>query len=264
MVRVRNGQRNRRKTTAGNFLRRWGVFVSLSCILLLNGCLYPDEMRKQNNVNLQEYLPVVQQAVDVYREKTGVLPIKNSEIETPLYEKYVIDFQKLKERGLMSTLPPNAFESGGTYIYVLIHVEEKPEVRLMDLKGYQTVQELQAKVEGYKTKNGKLPKGEPVSNGFHYLDFTQLGMKDPQLKSLFNRNQTVSFVLHDSGKVGIDIAPDLAKEIEKQQLASKLEAKQDLREILIQSIPFVPVPSFSYHWEKGQPVPVLEPVQETP
>lgn len=263
MVEVGNGHRNRRKISL-NLLSKWGVLFSFISILLLSGCLYPEEMRKQNNVNPQEYLPVVQQAVETYKEKTGVLPIKNSDMQAPLYEKYVIDFQKLKERGLVSTLPPNAFESGGTYIYVLIHVEEKPEVRLMDLKGYQVVQDLQAKIEGYKAKHGSLPKGEPISNGFHYLDFTKLGIKDPQLKSLFNRNQTVNFVLHDSGKVGMDIAPDLAKEIEKQQLSSKLEKKQDLREILVQSTPFVPVPSFSYHWEKEQPMPVLEPVPDTP
>lgn len=54
---------------------RWvGIFLSLA--LLLSGCAYPKELRKENQINPAEFITVVQQAVDLFHEKTGVLPIK--------------------------------------------------------------------------------------------------------------------------------------------------------------------------------------------
>ncbi|MGO4273670.1 hypothetical protein AB4Z22_28210, partial [Paenibacillus sp. TAF58] len=96
---------------------RW-VGIILCLVLLLSGCAYPKEMRKENQMNPAEFITVVQQAIDLYHEKNGVLPIKNSDMTTPLYEKYVIDFGKLKKTNLLSTVPANAFESGGIFIYV--------------------------------------------------------------------------------------------------------------------------------------------------
>ena len=226
-------------------------------ILLLGGCMYPNEQRKENQVNPAEYITVVQQAVDQYHTKSGVLPIKNSTMDTPLYEKYVIDFGKLQKSNLISSVPANAFENGGIFMYVLVNVETKPEVKLMDLNAYQSAGELQKQVEAYQAKHGgALPLGEPLAPGFYYLDFGKLGAKPPQIKSAYNRQSFLNYIVHDSGKVAIDYGPDLMKLIQGKKLEGTLKPDQDLRELLVSSSYFVPTQSYAYHWQQSQPIPV--------
>jgi hypothetical protein len=235
-------------------------FSFLAGVLLLvwlSGCAYPNELRKENQANPSEFITVVQQAIDQYRTKTSVLPIKNSDMTTPLYEKYVIDFGKLQRVNLLSTIPANAFEKGGIFMYVLVNVETKPEVKLMDLTAYQSVVELQKQVEDYKSKHaGALPIGIQITPGFYYLDMQKLGSKAPTVKSTYNRQSLINYVIQEStGTVAIDYAPDIMKVITSKQLESKLESVPDLRELLVANSYFVPARSFAYRWSDKQPLP---------
>src|SRR5699024_12881517 len=54
--------------------------------------------------------------------------------DTPIFEKYIIDFSVMKENGVLSEIPGNAFENGGIYQYGLITPEENPRVKLIDLR----------------------------------------------------------------------------------------------------------------------------------
>lgn len=233
------------------------ALLGLICLVLLGGCAYPNELRKENQVNPREYITVVQQAVEQFHTKTGVLPIKNSDMHTPLYEKYVIDFNKLQKNGYLSEVPANAFEKGGIFMYVLVHAETKPVVKLMDLPAYQSVIEVQKQVDEYKTKNnGKLPFGEKITQGFYYLDFEQLGRKNPNMKSTYNRQSFFSYIVHESsGQVAIDYGPDLMKLIQAKKLENDIQAEQDLRELLVEHSFFVPGRSYPYYWKGGQPLP---------
>ncbi|MEW9699001.1 hypothetical protein [Paenibacillus sp. SI8] len=240
-------------------LKLHGKWISLAiCIVwLLSGCAYPQELRKENQINPAEFITVVQQAIDHYQEKTGVLPIKNSEMTTPLYEKYVIDFGKLKKTNLLSSVPANAFESGGIFIYVLVDVETKPLVKLMDLSAYQSVEDVQKKVDDYKAKHGgQLPEGIAINDTFDYVDFEKLGMKSPEIKSDYNRPNLITYMLHkNSGKVAIDYGMDIMKTIQSGSLASSLKPDQDLRELLVAKSFFVPIRSYAYLWQNNQPMP---------
>ncbi|ACA39515.1 conserved hypothetical protein [Lysinibacillus sphaericus C3-41] len=52
-----------------------------------------------------DQLAAVQRAVNEYREATGgLVPIKNSELDTDLYIKYLIDFEKLMPKYLSTIL----------------------------------------------------------------------------------------------------------------------------------------------------------------
>ncbi|MCR8642303.1 hypothetical protein NV379_06480 [Paenibacillus sp. N1-5-1-14] len=228
-------------------------------VSMLTGCLYPQEKRKERQGNPSEYISMVQGAIDHFREKTGgMLPIKNSEMDTPLYEKYKIDFKRLQERGLISNPPPNSYEGGGSFIYVLINVETKPEVKLLDLASYQSVIELQRQVQAYQKKNnGTLPLGEAIAPGIYHVNWDKMGVKKPDLKSPFNRQLEVSFMLEESGVASIYYGVELMKMIEMQSLQSGLEPNVDLRELLVKNSPFVPNQSLHYYWENNEPTPSL-------
>ncbi|WP_231506250.1 hypothetical protein [Paenibacillus sp. UNC451MF] len=238
------------------------ISMMLSIVILctvLSGCMYPKEMRKENQIASGEFVVVVQNAIDQFHTKTGVLPIKNSDQMTPLYEKYPIDFKKLKERGLISNIPANAFENGGSAIYVLVDVETKPTVKMMDLSSFQQTVEVQKLVDDYKSKNkGQLPKGEAVASSFYRIDFAKMNKKPEQVNSVYTRQVMLPFLLDDAGRVSIDYSEEMMRLIDKKTLQSSLTADQDLRELLVKESFYVPARSGPYHWVNGSPVPVLE------
>lgn len=239
---------------------RTGVVVALMICLsfILSGCAYPEEQRRNNQRNPLEFIVVVQQAVELYQQKTGVLPIKNSSMETPIYEKYQIDFGKLQKANYLSTVPTNAYENGGSFIYVLVNVEIKPEVKLLDLLAMQEVVDLQQKVNVYEEQQKKFPIGIAITEKFAYLDYDALQMKPPSIYSVYHPQQFLNFIIETtSGHVAIDYAPDILQLITEQNLASQLTAEEDLRERLVNSSVFVPVSSFTYIWKDNQPIPVF-------
>ena len=242
----------KRKLTQGR-----SVLLALILVILLTGCAYPQELRKENQINPAEFITVVQQAIDTYHEKTGVLPIKNSEMTTPLYEKYVIDFHKLKKTNLLSTVPANAFESGGVFIYVLVDAETKPIVKLMDLSAYQSVEDVQKKVNDYIAKHGgNMPQGISHNEAFAYVDFKLLGMKEPEIKSVYNRKNAITYILNkQTGEVAIDYAMDINTFIQNNALGNSFKPDQDLRQILVDKSYFVPIRSVAYTWKDNQPMP---------
>ncbi|EGL19607.1 hypothetical protein HMPREF9413_0714 [Paenibacillus sp. HGF7] len=237
------------------------LMAALFSLALLGGCMYPKEMRKENQTNPGEFIAVVQQSIDEYHTKKSVFPIKNSDMETPIYEKYVIDFQKLKNSGYLSNLPGNAYESGGDFIYVLVDPDTKAKVKLFDLVAYRTTADIQKKINDYISKNnGAVPGGETYSPGFRYVDFGKIGMKTPEIKSVYNRQSLINFLVHDSGKVAIDYAPDLAQKIRDKQLQAALKDGQNLLPLLVEDSYFVPIMSFEYKWDSAssKPVPVMK------
>jgi hypothetical protein len=213
-------------------------------------------MRKENQAAAQEFMMIVQNAIDQYHKATGVLPIKNSELDTPLYEKYVIDFKKLKERGYISSIPANAFEHGGTSIYVIVDPETKPTIKLMDVLAFQKAAEMQQMVDEYKSKYGQLPVGKEISTHFYEIDYKKLNSKPAQVPSVYTRQLLLPLLVTDSGKVAIDYAQELMRLIDKKSLASQLDAKTDLRSLLVAESYYIPARSFPYHWVQGSPVPV--------
>lgn len=230
------------------------LIAAVSVILALSGCLYNKNNKLDNMTSIRESIVLVQNAIDTYKQRTGVLPIKNSNSLTPIYEKYVIDMRKLKDGHYISQLPAVSYENGGSAIFVLVNPDEKPEVRVMDLVAYQQTGDIQKKVDEYKASHqGQLPSGAEVAPHFYQLDYAKLGEKQVQVESRYSR-QFISFVLHESGTVAIDYAPDLMKMITEKSLAAGLQSGSDLRAILVRESPFVPAKSYPYHWKNGQPV----------
>lgn len=233
------------------------MIIYVSMMLLLTGCMYPDELREENQVSPGEFVVVVQQAVERYQESHSVLPIKNSGLDTPIYEKYVIDFKKLMDYGYLSTIPTDAFENGGSAYYVLVNVEESPEVKLMDLVVKQQVGEVQRDISSYQSNHdGQLPLGELVAEGFYRIDYDKLGVQAVQIQSPYSR-QFLSLLVHKSGEVFIDYASDIMLAKDKIDMTTP-DIDMDLRTWLVETSYYVPVSSMPYYWMDERPQIVYE------
>src|SRR5690625_954596 len=103
----------------------------LFTVILLSGCLFPNNELEQNKVPNEDQLELVHTAVDKYREDSDVLvPIKTKSSDTDIFEKYLVDFNLLKEKNMITSVPGNAFENGGIYQYTLITPEDRKSTRL--------------------------------------------------------------------------------------------------------------------------------------
>lgn len=227
----------------------WLLFIPL----LLTGCVYGNQIKQQSSPVSGEYISVVQGAVDQYIERNGVPPIQNKPEDTPIYEKYRVDFTKLRNYNLIGTIPSNAFENGGTAIYVLVDIETKPLVKLMDLPSFQQMAELQREVNDYIKLHKKLPKGKYIAEHFYSLSADQLSKKAIQIQSPYSR-QLLEVVLHDSGRIAIDYSPELIKAIGKSGLQLSDDPSLDLRAILVEQAYYVPAWSYPYHLINNEPV----------
>jgi hypothetical protein len=222
----------------------------LIMLLLLSGCLYPNSQRFESQIPLEKNINAVQQAVDEYVKESSVLPIKTKEGPTPIFEKYVINFSNLLK--YLHRIPANAFEEGGTHIYVIVNPEDEPTVKLIDIIASQTVGEIQQRSSIYWAKHGKLPIGDPVHKSYHLVDFDLLQMEEKAVTSPITGNFLPLIINSATGLVGIDYSIDLNMIIQNSRITD-WDSNKDLREVIVSNSYFVPVHSFPYEWNQGEP-----------
>jgi hypothetical protein len=228
-------------------------FLFLTMTLILSGCFYPNERRTENQMPQPDQIEVVQKSVNQYKEETGVLPIETKDGDTPIYEKYVIDFRKLMPKYL-SRLPSNSYEEGGVYRYVLVDVEDNPKVKLLDLRLSTQVGRLQLRVNEY-LQNNYLPVDQIIDKreGYFSLNYEELNLKEePMVQSPYSL-QNLPFVVNKDGVVGIDYRIDLYQALQNRNYED-IEEGQDIRFILLEQGFFVPAYSFPYTIKDGEPV----------
>jgi len=215
--------------------------------ILLSGCMYPNERKAENQMPIDQQVALVQEAIDRYREETSVLPIATKEAETPIYEKYVIDFSKLIPQ-YIPYIPGAAFEQGGSFLFVLTNVETQPTVRLLDLKLIHEVGDIQSRVNYYHEKNKSLPVAGVVRPGYFQIDFKRIGVKEEKgsIQSPVT-GDALPVIMSVTGQVGIDYQTDLEK---ISQSTRDLPApKGDIRDLIPEHSLYVPVKSFPYTYE---------------
>lgn len=228
-------------------IKRILTVLSFLTLLLLSGCLYPDERRVENMGPVEAHIDSVKAAVERYVQDTGVYPILNSEPDTPIYEKYVIDMGKLYPKYL-PYIPGNAFENGGPYRYVIVHPEANFDIRLLDLRISSEVGNVQRNVNLYVYRNQKLPIGAPVETGLYEIDYDALKMDEVKVKSPFT-GQELPLLMTEDGQVVVDYSLDIGIFLNQKGLA--YEGK-DAREVLVRHSPFVPVKSLPYQLEGNE------------
>jgi len=228
--------------------RTWAApLCLLMTVMLLAGCGKP----MSASVSPQETVPIVQAAVDRYVLSHVTPPVKKRAGEAGYYEQYPIDFRLLRQTLQLSEVPANAYENGGPYYYVLLYEGGGWHVKLIEMSVWQTVTDIQAKATDYYARTGVLPAGEPVASGVYKLDAAALGLESDRVRSVYSPQQ-LPLVISEDGTVGIDYAFEIMRMI--QSLGDGFEPPKDLRDVLTANSYLVPVHSFPYIWENGEPV----------
>ncbi len=227
------------------------LITSVTAMLLLSGCFLPAEERAENRVAYPDQLQAVQQAVEQFQTDTGVLPIKNFEETTSLYNRYVVDFNQLIPRYIQNP-PGTAFENGGVFQYVLVNVEEEPEVKVIDLTSMREIQQMQSRLNDYMREHDYAPIEEVLDHGLFLLDYEALKYDSPPYVRSPYFETSLPLLLTNEGEIIIDYRIDI--NIALQEYDHKAEEGEDLRPILYQNAPFVPARSIPYSLdENGEP-----------
>ncbi len=231
--------------------------LALTIVLLLSGCLYPKNELAQNKVPNEEQLELVQTAIQKYQENTnGLMPIQTKPADTPIFQKYIIDFSVMKENNVLSEIPGNAFENGGIYQYTLITPEENPRVKLIDLRIAEELRRINIKLDSYRSKNIYPPFGQEIVKGVYTINYESLGLSsEPYVVSPFSNNN-LPIVMDTDGELYVDYRIDLYDALQKYEY--QYEEGDDIRLILAENTPFVPAYSLPYTIQEGEPTFLLK------
>ncbi|AOM82796.1 hypothetical protein [Salisediminibacterium beveridgei] len=211
-------------------------------VLILSGCLFPQDQRGAQDVPYEDQRVAVENAVHEYREVTGVLPIETREQDTPEFRRYPVNFKELNP--YLSQLPVNAFENGGVYQYVILNPEEEMDVRLLDIRTSRAIQEIQRSIYQYRSDNTYAPVKEIVHEGLMQPDYNALQYDEEiTVQSPFYPDHRLPVYMETDGSLIVDYRIDIMKVIEEEG-ADDYEPGDDLRYLLTDHHPVVP--DYSY------------------
>lgn len=232
------------------------LIMSLS-LILLTGCLYPQGNLAKNELANDVQLELVEKAVIQYQEETGgLLPIKTKPSDTALYEKYLIDFLALKDRGIITETPGTAYENGGVYQYVIINPEEDLKVKVLDLRTTEQLRAVNIQIDTYRSKHTYPPLGEEIAEGVYKLNYELIGMKEePFITSPYSQTE-LPFVMDHTGQVYIDYSVDLYQAL--NEFDHNYVEGDNILPILADNYPFVPAYSLPVTIREGDPIFNLE------
>ncbi|ALX50540.1 hypothetical protein AOX59_04695 [Lentibacillus amyloliquefaciens] len=222
-------------------------------VFLLSGCFYPEDELSKNQEPNESQLEEVQNAVDQYQEKTqGLLPIRTKSNDTPIFRKYLVDFQLLKEENILSEIPGTAYQNGGLYQYAIIYPEENPQVKLIDLRISDAIREVAVKLNIYRNEHLYPPFGEEIAEGVYEIDHETLGLESkPYVTSPYSK-ENLPIVMDTEGNLYVDYRIDLTRALEDYD--HDMQEGDDIRYVLAENTPFVPVYSLPYTIRGGEPV----------
>lgn len=216
--------------------------------ILLSGCMYPESERVENQRPNEEQLASVQTAVEQFQETTGgLLPIKTRDQDVDQYIKYPIDFEKIVP-AYLSEIPPNAYENGGLFQYVIMDVEENPTVKLVDLRSAEKIRELNIKLGA----NGYGPIADQVAENVYKLDYKIMGYKEEQTVPSPYSNVNLPLVATGDGSIYIDYSIELNRILQEDK--PDVKPGEDIRYLLVDKFPVLPAYSLPYTVnEKNEP-----------
>jgi len=214
--------------------------ILISSIVLLSGCMYPDSARTESQLPYEDQLNSVQQAVEKYQEASGgLLPIKTRDQDVDQYIKYPIEFEKIVP-AYLGKIPPNAYENGGLFQYVLMDVEENPTVKLVDLRTAEKIRELKIKMG----INGYGPIDVQIAENVYTLDYKVMGYKEEQTVPSPYSDVNLPLVATGDGNIYIDYSIDLSRILREEK--PKVKPGDDIRYLLVEKYPILPAYSLPY------------------
>ncbi|MFC4404344.1 hypothetical protein [Gracilibacillus xinjiangensis] len=228
-------------------------------LILLTGCMYPSENLSQNQVANDVQLELVQEAIDQYvAQNDGRIPIYTKENDTPIYQKYIIDFNLLKQKNLIQSVPGSAFENGGVYQYVLIDVETEPKVKVIDLRISDQLRDIQQRLNIYLSDNNYPPFGEKIADGIYSLKHEELNLEAPPFVESPYSTNNLPVLIDTNGELLIDYRAELYQLLEGTE--NNYQEGEDIRRLITDNHPIVPAYSIPYTLSEGEPefAPYLE------
>ena len=224
-------------------------------IIVLSGCMYPEELKVENQIPAQDQLDAVQRAINEYKVDTGVLPIKNRDMDTDIFIKYLIDFEKLVPKYL-SAAPANSYEKGGIFQYVIWEAENNPTVKLVDLRTPDKIRDVYARMA---VKN--YPQyGQAITDYIFTINHKNIGYEETLTVPSPYTNNTLPLILNSEGKVYVDYSIDLNLFIQEQNLS--LTEGEDIRFYLADFYPVLPAYSLPYTVnEHNEPIFMYNPLE---
>ncbi|MDL4840795.1 hypothetical protein [Aquibacillus rhizosphaerae] len=222
-------------------------------LVVLSGCFYPNDNLSKNKVPNDIQLNMVQDAVNQYVEiNQGLVPIKTKSNDTPIFQKYLIDFSSLKQQNVLSEIPGTAFENGGVYQYVLVTPEEDPQVKVIDLRNAEVLRNVQHRLTTYRNEHIYPPFDEEIQDGVFTINYELLGLEAPPYVQSPYTQQNLPIIMDVDGNLYIDYSPDLYEAL--NTFEHDYKEGEDIRFILVDNYPFVPAYSLPYTIKSGEPV----------
>lgn len=225
------------------------ILITVLFAALLAGCgsLYPEEELAIKQVPDQDQLASVQRAVEEFNAETGVFPIKNSELDTDIFIKYLIDFSKLAPKYLTQS-PGNSYEKGGIFQYIIWEPESNPTVKLVDLRIPERIREVNMRFMATKYPQFK----DQVAPFVYTINFKNIGYKnDITVESPYSNNM-LPLVVSSEGDIYVDYSLDLQLFINENHLKPK--QGEDIRMLLVEAYPVVPAYSLPYTVDENNEV----------
>lgn len=211
------------------------VFTMALALLVLSGCLYPEDERAGSNIPPETDIQNVQNAVDNFQEaEGGILPIKTTS-DTAEYLDYQVEFTSIVPEYL-SDIPTTAYENGGNFQYVILNAEEDPEVKIADLAIIEELRSLRLRINGM---GEHVELGDQVGPNVYQLDLDHYNLtENPTVTSPYTGQQLN--VYYSGGQDFIvEYRDDLNMMIENEGL--DFETGEDIRPILYEYTPIVPI-----------------------
>lgn len=221
--------------------------------VLMVGCAYPEDEKMAKQVPDVDQLVAMQRAVNEYREATGgLVPIKNTDMDTDIYIKYLIDFGKLVPK-YITQIPGNAYEKGGIYQYIIWDPENTAEVKLVDLNAAERIREIDIRKMSMKY----LPTTGAISDNVYQVNFEKLGYEsDVTVKSPYSGTE-LPIVMTGDGELHVDYSIDLGKLLKEDK--PDVKPGEDIRHLLVDKYPVVPAYSVPYTVdENGEPAYMMD------
>lgn len=214
--------------------------VMVFLMILLSGCMYPENELSKNQIAYEDQILTVQTAVNNFqKDNGGILPIKNKDANTQIYQKYPIDFGRIVPKYIADP-PGNAYENGGIFQYVIIDAETNPTVKLLDLRMSETIRDINIRLQTQKYP----PFKNKIADNVYTIDYKKLGYKEAPYAISPYSNQNLSFIINGIGEIFIDYRSDLFLALKKNEMNFK--PGEDIRSILTKDSMFVPAFSTPY------------------
>lgn len=223
------------------FMKKSAIVFFLSFVLLLTGCMYPGDQETSGDIPYADQIELIQRAVDSYQEASGgLLPIKTKDLETDIYIKYPIDFEKIVP-AYTEKIPSNAYEKGGIFQYVLFDVETNPTVKLVDLRAAERIRELNLRKN---INNGSIPHKDEIGHHVFEIDFKTMGFTNPlTVPSPYSETQ-LPIVVGGDGIFYVDYSIDLHRILSEEK--PDVKPGEDIRFLLEENSPVLPAYSRPY------------------